>query len=281
MHEHLIRNAIVVDSTGESACAAAVAMRDGKIAAIEDPNSLPASGAAEVTDATDLVLCPGFVERARRHDCDLGELGLHPRSTQGGGRRLDPRDARRRGRHAPRGLARGCRGGWTTFAEHLDQFDGNLGVNAACLVGHCTLRRYVMGKEGTGREASPKELDAMKAELRTSLEVGGLGFSSSQSFTHSDGNGDPIPTHFATGEELVEFCRVTGEFEGTTLEDVTGGRLKGFSDEEIARLTTMSLAAGRPLNWNVLTVDSRDPETVEHQLLASEHARTRGQGSSL
>ncbi|MCE7882793.1 MAG: D-aminoacylase [Actinobacteria bacterium ATB1] len=295
MHEHLIRNAIVVDGTGESARAADVAIRDGKIAAIEDPNSVPTSGAAEVTDATDLVLCPGFVDPHTHYDAQLlwdphaSPSNVHGVTTVISGNcgftlaplRAEDVDWTLEMLAAVEGmpleaLREGVGGGWTTFAEYLDQFDGKLGVNAAFLVGHCALRRYVMGKEGTGREASPEELDAMKAELRASLEAGGLGFSSSQSFTHSDGNGDPIPTRFATGEEVVELCRVTGEFEGTTLEYITDGCLKGFSDDEIERLTTMSLAAGRPLNWNVLTVDSRDPEAVEHQLRASEHARTRG-----
>ena len=64
--------------------------------------------------------------------------------------------------------------------------------------------------------------------------------------------------------------------EGTTLEYITDGCLKGFSDEEVERLTAMSLAAGRPLNWNVLTVDARSTDEVDHQLRASTHAEANG-----
>ena len=38
----------------------------------------------------------------------------------------------------------------------------------------------------------------------------------------------------------------------------------------------MTLAARRPLNWNVLTVDSKEPERYREQLAACEHAAARG-----
>ena len=56
------------------------------------------------------------------------------------------------------------------------------------------------------------------------------------------------------------------EHEGTTLELIIDGCLKGFSDAEVDLMTRMSLEAQRPLNWNVLTVDARDRERCEHQL---------------
>jgi N-acyl-D-aspartate/D-glutamate deacylase len=38
----------------------------------------------------------------------------------------------------------------------------------------------------------------------------------------------------------------------------------------------MTLAARRPLNWNVLTIDSKEPERYREQLAANEHAASRG-----
>ena len=40
---------------------------------------------------------------------------------------------------------------WTSFGEYLGKLEGNLGVNAGFLVGHCALRRWVMGAERGGR----------------------------------------------------------------------------------------------------------------------------------
>jgi N-acyl-D-aspartate/D-glutamate deacylase len=41
-------------------------------------------------------------------------------------------------------------------------------------------------------------------------------------------------------------------------------------------MTTMSVTARRPLNWNVLTVDARSAERIEHQLSASSAAASAG-----
>ena len=67
----------------------------------------------------------------------------------------------------------------------------------------------------------------------------------------------------------------TGEHEGTTLEGIVDGCLDQFTDDEIDLFVDMSVAAERPLNWNVLTVDSRVPERVPRQLEASSRADRR------
>jgi N-acyl-D-aspartate/D-glutamate deacylase len=59
------------------------------------------------------------------------------------------------------------------------------GVNAGFLVGHCAIRRWVMGDERASEVATDDEITAMSALLADSIEAGGLGFSSSQSRTHS------------------------------------------------------------------------------------------------
>jgi len=64
--------------------------------------------------------------------------------------------------------------------------------------------------------------------------------------------------------------------EGTTLEYITNGCLDAFSDEEVDLMTTMSTTARRPLNWNVLTVDARSADRIEHQLAASTAAAAAG-----
>lgn len=38
----------------------------------------------------------------------------------------------------------------------------------------------------------------------------------------------------------------------------------------------LSLAANRPVNWNVLSPSSGSPEVIMSQLAASDHARQRG-----
>ena len=74
-------------------------------------------------------------------------------------------------------LENGVDWGWETFADYLQRLEGNLGVNAGFLVGHCALRRYVMGEASVGHEAEPAQLDAMVELLHDSIAAGGLGFS--------------------------------------------------------------------------------------------------------
>ena len=107
--------------------------------------------------------------------------------------------------------------------------------------------------------------------LAESLEAGGLGFSSSQSRTHSDGDGNPISSRNADRREMLAFCEVVRDHPGTTLEYITNGCLDTFTDEEIDLMVAMTTTARRPLNWNLLTVDSRTPDKTARQLEASAH----------
>src|SRR5262249_6661824 len=165
---------------------------------------------------------------------------------------------------------------WETFGEYLNGLDGHIAVNAGFMVGHCALRRYVMGEEAVGREAKPEEVDEMVPVLHQSLAAGGLGLSTTRSSTHNDGDSQPVASRWASEEELVTLCGVVGEHAGTSLEAIVQGCLDGFSPAEIELLARMSSTARRPLNWNVLGVDPDDPGKPERQLRASQRAREVG-----
>ena len=64
--------------------------------------------------------------------------------------------------------------------------------------------------------------------------------------------------------------------EDTTLEWASDGCLNGFEDAEIDLMANMSLAGKRPLNWNVLTVDSARPDDYRNQLKALDTCTERG-----
>src|SRR5204863_7598987 len=115
----------------------------------------------------------------------------------------------------------------------------------------CAIRRYVMGTDAIGNEASPEQITEMRAALAQALEAGALGLSFTQSSSHSDGDGQPVASRWATPDELVAMCEETGAHPGTTLEGIVQGCLDQFSDDEIELLGQVSAAANRPLNWNV------------------------------
>ena len=296
MTARVIRGATIVDGTGAKAFRGDVGFAGGKIDVIlragEDAGALEGR---ESVDGTGLVLTPGFVDPHTHYDAQLGwdptasPSNLHGVTTVIGGNcgfsiaPLGDGDAEyiRRMMSVVEGmpleaLEQGIDWSWRSFGEWLDGLDGGTAVNAGFLVGHCALRRAVMSERAVGEEANDEEVEAMKVMLRESLEAGGLGLSSSRSFTHRDGDGEPVPSRAASEEELLALCDVTGELEGTTLEFIIDGCLHGFEDSEVDLMTRMSLRAGRPVNWNVFTIDSKEPARFENQLGAQERAAEQG-----
>jgi N-acyl-D-aspartate/D-glutamate deacylase len=100
--------------------------------------------------------------------------------------------------------------------------------------------------------------------------------STSRAHTHNDGDGVPVPSRAAGRAELETLCAAIAEHAGTTLELIVPGCLNGFTEDEVELMTTLSLLANRPANWNVLGVSSRSPDSVEHQLAASTSAAEKG-----
>ena len=293
----LIRGAEVIDGSGRPAVRADVGVRDGRIAFVQEGGSSARSEPArETIDADGLIVSPGFIDPHTHYDAQLAwdanasPSNLHGVTTVIGGNcgfTIAPIGATQDGDYIRRMMAvvegmplealeKGLDWSWRSFGDWLGRFEGKLAVNAGFLVGHCALRRTVMGERAVGSQATPDEVEQMKVLLRGALAAGGLGLSTTRSFTHSDGNGKPVPSRFASVEELLDLCRVTGEHEGTALEFITDGCLRGFNDDEMDLMAQMSLTANRPLNWNVFTIDSKEKKRYANQLRASERAAERG-----
>jgi N-acyl-D-aspartate/D-glutamate deacylase len=177
---------------------------------------------------------------------------------------------------ALKALEEGVDWSWHSFGEYLDALEGRIAVNAGFMVGHCALRRYVMGEDAVGGRPTPEQLRQMTGLLHDAMAAGAWGLSTTQSATHSDGDGRPVASRHAEPAELLALSAAVGEHEGTQLEAIVAGCLDQFSDAEIDLFVEMSAAAGRPLNWNVLTIDAAVPERVPRQLAASERARRSG-----
>ncbi|CAM5552154.1 N-acyl-D-amino-acid deacylase family protein [Streptomyces microflavus] len=297
MLDHLIRRATVVDGTGGPAYTADVGLRGGRIAVIAVPGTI-AEEAVTSEDADGLVLAPGFVDPHTHYDAQLfwdpyaTPSMNHGVTTVAGGNcgftlaplhpdRPEDADYTRRMMSRVEGMAlaaleEGVDWTWSTFREYLDALEGRIAVNAGFMVGHCALRRHVMGADAVGGQPTPAQMDAMLALFHDAMDAGAWGLSTTQSSTHADGDGEPVASRHALPEELLALSRAVGEHEGTQLEAIVAGCLDQFSDEEIDLFVDMTAAAGRPLNWNVLTIDAAVPERVPRQLIPSERARRAG-----
>ncbi|MET9320202.1 D-aminoacylase [Streptomyces sp. NPDC003038] len=297
MLDHLIRGATVVDGTGAPAFTADIGIRDGRIAVIAAPGTVT-DPARTSEDATGLVLTPGFIDPHTHYDAQLfwdpyaTPSMNHGVTTVAGGNcgftlaplnpaRPEDADYTRRMMSKVEGMAlkaleEGVDWTWSTFGEYLDALEGRIAVNAGFMVGHCALRRYVMGEAAVGGQPTPEQMEEMLALFHDAMNAGAWGLSTTQSSTHSDGAGSPVASRHAEPAELLVLAKAVAAHEGTQLEAIVAGCLDQFSDEEIDLFVEMSAAAGRPLNWNVLTIDASVPERVPRQLVPSERARAAG-----
>src|SRR4051794_36217439 len=289
MLDIVITGGTVIDGTGAPGVSADVGVREGKIVEvgkIDEP-------ANRTIDATDQIVAPGFIDIHTHYDAQafwdtsLSPSPLHGVTTVFGGNcgftiaPLTPED----GDYLMRMLARvegmpleslqkGVPWDWRSTAEYLDRLDGTLMPNAGFLVGHSAIRRVVMKEDATERAATPEEIEKMKGLLRDGLAAGGMGFSSTWSQSHNDHTGTPVPSRHSGREEVLALCSVVKEFPGTTLEFLP--QVGQFTPETFDLMADMSVAANRPLNWNLLQVQSQNWEMVQHQLTGGDIAEAKG-----
>ena len=289
MLDLIIRGADVVDGTGAPRRRDDIAVRDGRIVTI----GAVTEDAARVIEADGMVVAPGFIDIHTHYDAQvLWDPAVTPSPFHGvttivGGNcgftiaPVEPSETEYLTHMLSRvegmpleSLEAGVDFAWRTFGEYLDRIEGNLAVNAGFLVGHCAIRRVVMGDDAVGNVATPEQIAEMGRVLGESLTAGGLGFSSSQAKTHNDGDGEPVPSRSAHPDELIALCKVAGEHEGTTLEFIpTVGE---FEDEHLTLMADMSRAADRPLNWNVLVPTAARAADIWRRLEAGDFASERG-----
>ena len=289
MLDVVIRGGTVIDGTGSAGRRADVGIRDERVVAIGEISE----DAQSEIDATGKVVCPGFVDVHTHYDAQafwdgtLSPSSFHGVTTVFGGNcgfSIAPL-SREAGPYLMRMLARvegmplesleaGVPWDWESFGEYLDKLEGKLAVNAGFMVGHSAVRCVVMGERAVGSEATAEELEAMKQLLARSLEEGGMGFSTTISPTHNDGEGQPVPSRHASREELVDLAGVCRDHPGTTIEFLPG--VGPHTDDGRDLMVDVSLAANRPVNWNVMAVSAGSEELQNQQLATTDYARERG-----
>jgi len=262
-YDLVIINGIVVDGTGLPRRRADVAVKDGRIAAI---GFVDATDGDRVIDAAGKVVAPGIVDPHTHYDpqltfepyatsscyhgvttvvtgnCGFSVAPLRP----GDGPWLIQLFARVEGMD-PTALEGIPVDGFETFPEFLASMHGKIGVNAAFYVGHCALRRYVMGDAAQEREATPEEIDQMVALVQEAMAAGAAGFSSTHSPTHFDSADRPVPSRLSSLEELKVLAEAAGRAGGGSLAYLPGSAVGGITPDDEALLIDMSLRSRMPV----------------------------------
>jgi len=255
MLDLLIRDARVLDGSGNPWFRADVGVSDGRIAAIGRLASGPYQlSARRVIGAAGRVLCPGFIDTHVHSELAfLTDPTLEPKVRQGittevlgqDGLSVAPvSDATRpQFRQRLAGLlGRDADWTWSSVAEYLERVEAaRPSVNACYLAPHGTIRAVVMGFDQ--RPATAEELEAMQAEVARAMAEGAVGLSSGLIYP---------PCAFGDAGELEALCRVAGERGGVFVVHV---RNEGDGIvEAIDEVVGLTRRAGIPLHVSHLKV---------------------------
>jgi len=288
----VVTGGTVVDGTGAPARTADVAIADGRVVEV---GQVDASAARERIDADGLLVTPGFVDIHTHYDAQLhwdptaspaSWHGVTTVMTGNCGFTLAPSKpddlewlllmlSRVEGMSAD-ALRAGVpfRGG--TLGDFLAGLDGRLGVNVGANVGHCAVRRYVMGDEASERAATDEEIAQMRRLVRSAFDQGAIGFTSSQLELHVAHDGRGVPSNHARPDELVALASVLRDVGRGSIEFIPRTFLNGYDDADRELVLTMARVSGRPVHLNTLTLLPHAPDGWSRSLEFAQSASDAG-----
>ena len=210
MFDLIIEGGTLIDGSGAARRRADGAIAGGRIVAVGDLAGQPAH---QREDATGLIVAPGFID-VHTHDDRLlldAPQGAHPKLSQGVttvvtgncGISLAPLVSATTP-PAPLDLLGEDRWRFDRFGDYLDAHQqAGPATNAACLVGHSTLR--VRHMDRLDRVATAEECDRMAADLAEALEAGAFGMSTGLYYP---------PARAASADEVIAVGAPLSDFGG-------------------------------------------------------------------
>jgi N-acyl-D-amino-acid deacylase len=114
---------------------------------------------------------------------------------------------------------------WTTLDEYLQSLERKgVAPNIASFIGATSVRIHELGY--ANRLPTPEELERMKGLVKIAMEEGALGVGSSLIYA---------PANYSSTEELIELCKVAGEYGGMYITHMRseGNNIFGAVDETI------------------------------------------------
>ena len=293
-YDLLIKNGTVVDGSGLPRFQSDVAIAAGKIVAIGKIRE----NAREIIDAEGHVVSPGFVDGHTHMDAQvfwdplgtcscwhgitsvvMGNCGFSLAPCSEEDKLLVMRNLERAEDISPEAMQAGIKWSWTTYPEYLDAVERlPKGINYSAYIGHSALRTYVMGERAFSEEATPDDLEAMKREVRSAIQAGAAGFTTSRTRNHQTPDGQPVASRLATWDEVRQLVGVLGELNSGVFE--IAGEDTGLNPERIQdycnRLKALAVDTGVPVTFGMFSAPKAPDYWRPFFALADETAEAGG-----
>jgi N-acyl-D-aspartate/D-glutamate deacylase len=262
----VIKNGLVVDGTGNPGFLADVLIEGDRV--IEIGSNLQGD---VVIDASGRVVAPGFIDIHTHYDAQAfwdpaltpscyhgvttvvaGNCGFSIAPTKPQDRALIANTMEKVEDMDPATLNAGIPWDFESFPEYLASIEqhGTL-LNFAAYVGHTPLRIFVMGEQSVGRAATTDEISRMTNLVSEAMAAGAAGFATSFAVTHRGADGQPIPSRWASADEIEALCKAVGD-SGRGVIGVNGGENLSFADCYV-----LQPKVGAPITYTALLTTSQ------------------------
>ena len=286
----VIRNGTIVDGSGLPGYSGDIGIEGGKIVSVGRP--LGDTDGERVIDAAGRIVAPGFVDPHTHLDAQLLfdpfvyptiEHGITTVVTGNCSLSMAPVRTAHRDRFSrmfrlieempAAAFESGVDWRWgESFADLLDTLAADLALNIAPLVGHSVLRMYVLGDDSR-RPATPEEVEAMCDALRSCLDAGAVGMSTS--YVDIEEDFMPVPCRFAEHSEVEALCAVLGE-RGRMLQIVHEFFDADLTVSRVEMLGDLSRRFGIPTTLSPLFHSAASPGATDAVMAAVEREVATG-----
>lgn len=226
-YDLLIRNARVVDGTGNPWYRADVAVRDGRIAAI---GSIDPDKASRVIDASNRVVAPGFIDVHTHVEGDITNVPRADNFLMDGVTTV---------------ITGNCGGSKVNLHDWFTELEkSGIGVNLGSYIGHNSVRAEVMGT--ANRLATPEEIGKMQGLIEQAMRDGAVGFSTGLIY---------IPGTYSNTAEVVALASAAAKYHG-----VYGSHMRDEGPhvmEAIEEAVTVGKETGMPVELSHFKIDSK------------------------
>jgi N-acyl-D-amino-acid deacylase len=223
----LIRNARVIDGSGNPWFRADVGVRDGRIVSV---GRLEERSAYRTIDASGRVVAPGFIDVHTHVEGDVEKIPTGDNYLLDGVTTV---------------ITGNCGGSEVNLGEWFSKLDKlGLGLNVGSLIGHNSVREAVMGT--ANRQATPEEIQKMQALVEQAMRDGAVGFSTGLIY---------IPGTYSNTEEVVALAKAAAKYGGVYASHMRDEGSKVM--QAIEEAVTVGKEAGVPVELSHFKIDNK------------------------